>query len=80
MRSSVEFLVTTLSCLRLPDHKTPSTDRISAMSFSGELRKSEVMEGWFSINGEAIHGSRPWRKHSEGDSTALAHLARPLDR
>ncbi|MDT8389109.1 MAG: alpha-L-fucosidase [Lentisphaeria bacterium] len=26
---------------------------------------------WFAINSEAIHGTRPWRRYGEGDSTVL---------
>ena len=29
------------------------------------------MADWFAINGEAVHGSRPWREYGEGDSAVV---------
>ena len=29
----------------------------------------QELAGWFAINGEAIHGTRPWRQYGEGDGT-----------
>jgi alpha-L-fucosidase len=31
----------------------------------------EELAGWFALCGEAIHGTRPWRQHGEGDSRVL---------
>jgi alpha-L-fucosidase len=31
----------------------------------------DELAGWFAISGEAVHGSRPWRLSSEGDSRVL---------